>query len=187
MCAIPSKIGDLKRDAFGLEFQEPLPIAVDRGFPALVQVLVEGGVDPNTRDVLGYEIRGSAGLHLAIESYSDTLEGFKSRRIVEVLVGMGAGIEARDTQERTPLYLVANRDALEIIEFLLKKGAKVDAKDGEGNTPFQTLLQNPFHSVQKAQQLLVCLTGARIQTRRMNLANQCSTSQYFATLRMKKT
>ena len=54
--------------------------------------------------------------------------------IVQYLVSMGAKIEARDTQMRTPLLKAADTGHLECLKTLLAQGADPDASDVSGLT-----------------------------------------------------
>ena len=55
---------------------------------------------------------------------------------VEVLLGSGAAVDAKNNDGDTPLHRAANAFyAFEAVEVLLGSGAAVDAKDNDGDTP----------------------------------------------------
>jgi len=55
--------------------------------------------------------------------------------IVERLIGLGANVDARESNGRTPLHHAANNGHLEVIELLVRSGADIEARDVEGITP----------------------------------------------------
>ena len=68
------------------------------------------------------------------------------------LVKLGADLEARDNQGRTPLYQAAGSLFFGGVQALLKYGADVNARDNEGRTPLwaaavsQYLGTNPYYA-----------------------------------------
>ena len=44
-------------------------------------------------------------------------------------------INAKDTDEQTPLHIACEKGHLPIVEYLLEKGADIEAKDKWQNTP----------------------------------------------------
>lgn len=52
---------------------------------------------------------------------------------VRILVTKGAYLEARDTSERTALYLAAGRGHEEVVKFLASVGANVNGEEIHGN------------------------------------------------------
>lgn len=55
--------------------------------------------------------------------------------IVDQLIGLGANVNARERNGRTPLHHAANNGHLEVIELLVRSGADTEARDVEGMTP----------------------------------------------------
>ena len=59
----------------------------------------------------------------------------RALKYVKYFASQGADVNVRDGSGRTPLYLAASIDHLEIVKFLVSKGANVNAKDNDGQTP----------------------------------------------------
>ena len=71
---------------------------------------------------------------------------------VKALLTQGADVNARDTEQRTPLILAAQADEAPIIRVLLAHGAAINATDNDGNTPLHDAADEGF--VQAAKLLL---------------------------------
>lgn len=54
--------------------------------------------------------------------------------IIELLIELGADVNAKESNGRTPLHHAANNGHLEVIELLVRCGADLEASDGEGMT-----------------------------------------------------
>lgn len=132
------------------------------GLFSLCDAVLSGSVDA-VRLVLTLELPesviGAALSRAAVSSQTDILgvliPHIKDRRIlnlsflegintmsqpqetfVTTLLGAGADINwASETDGRTALYLVSERNWPEMAELLIEKGARTDAKDSEGRTP----------------------------------------------------
>lgn len=55
--------------------------------------------------------------------------------IAELLLQLGADVDAREVNGRTALHDAANNGHLEVIDVLLRHGARLDAEDSQGMTP----------------------------------------------------
>lgn len=95
--------------------------AAERGDLATVTILLDKGVDLNTKD--GWS--GTPIKYAAVNGHTD---------IVALLLQRGAGINSRSTSDRTPLMWAANCGRDETVKFLLDNGADLYLKDDEGNT-----------------------------------------------------
>lgn len=56
---------------------------------------------------------------------------------VKILVNSGAYLEARDTSERTALYLAAGRGHVEVVRYLISVGANVNGEEIHGKFKFE--------------------------------------------------
>lgn len=77
-------------------------------------------------------------LHLVIEKNNwNTLPNvsWSREKMVDILIGMKANVNAVDKDERTPLHWAANYDRKEIVEALINAEANVNAQDKYGKTP----------------------------------------------------
>lgn len=76
---------------------------------------------------------------------------------VEILLGKGADVDARDNYSRTtPLHRAATRDNRGLVSLLLDRGAQVDAMDAHGRTPLHVAVR--WHNTDTAK--LLILRGA---------------------------
>jgi ankyrin repeat protein len=96
-----------------------LTFAAVVGNERMTSLLIEGGIDPNSRGK-----HGITPIHLA-----------KTKRVASVLLDNGADINAVSELGRTPLHYAAMNGDKELIEFLFKHGAKLSIKDKDGKTP----------------------------------------------------
>ena len=62
--------------------------------------------------------------------------------VVEVLLGKGASIEARQKNNWTPLHLAAQNGHVGVVEVLLGNGASIEALNRFNRTPLQVAAGN---------------------------------------------
>jgi ankyrin repeat protein len=110
LLALGSDIEERDRDG-----KTPLAHAVLRNREAIVKPLLQKGADFEVLTALGPTINLEGRLHSAIESGSEN--------VVRSLLAMGADVEERDGEGKTPLAhaVLGNREA--IVKLLLEKGA----------------------------------------------------------------
>lgn len=51
---------------------------------------------------------------------------------MKILVNHGSYLEARDTNERTALYLASGRGHIEVVKYLISSGANVNGEEIHG-------------------------------------------------------
>lgn len=112
-----------KKDDMGLT---PLGLAAVGGFEAVVKALLEGGADPNTRDIEG---SGWPPLFQAIRR--------NRRAVVRTLLEGGADPNAKGDDGRTALHVAMERGHEGLVEILLPAmGGPQGIRDEAGNTMF---------------------------------------------------
>ncbi len=125
----------------------PLHDAAKNGDIRTVQILLDLGMDVNTRDD-----RGRTALHCAT--------AFNHVLIVELLLTRGANTAAQAAWVPPPLCLAAQKGYMDIAGFLLLEGADVNIRDlSMGNTPL-------YHAAYFGQAVMICFLldhGAEIR------------------------
>ncbi len=92
--------------------------------PNVIKVLLDAGVDVNTRSR-----SRNTPLHWAVA-------GNKNPNVIKVLLDAGADVNARNGDGGTPLHWAASQNENpEIINVLLKSGAKLEVRNKLGQTP----------------------------------------------------
>lgn len=123
--------------------------------PVVVDELLQGGADPNARDV-----EGEAPLHLArnpdkvialIEAGADPNARRKDGEtplhkvvriarpedleLINLLIDGGGNPNAKDETGLTPLHLTSGDAAVQVISLLIRRGADPNSRDTGGDTP----------------------------------------------------
>lgn len=88
---------------------------------AIVRMLIERGVDIDSRDT-----RGRTPLAWAVEG---------EQEVVVRLFELGAEIDSRDNKGRTPLSWAASRGHRAVVRLLIELGADIGSRDSEERTP----------------------------------------------------
>jgi ankyrin repeat protein len=102
----------------------PLVVAVKTGMPAIVEALLQHGVDVNGRDSTG-----CTALHYAVD------EGVPVETPA-LLLDVGADVMLRcGFSNSTPLHVAAGANNAQAVGLLLRHGADVNALDSEQATP----------------------------------------------------
>jgi len=105
-------------------------------------------------------------LHLAAEQGQTAL--------VELLLGKGADVNARQIQGWTPLGLAAQNGHLETVKILLDKGADVNSKSKSGLTPLHTAVSKGHRNVVE----LLLSKGAEVNSKSNNGRTPLHTAAY---------
>ncbi|KAI9430586.1 hypothetical protein H4582DRAFT_2103689 [Lactarius indigo] len=113
----------------------PLHAAFSKNDVEIVWLLLENGVDLNTRDDLA-----RTPLHRAsIAGFLDVVRWLLDRGMdvaaQQMLLDHSAEVNARDVEGLVPLHDAASRGHLELVRLLLKHGGNVNARGHGGKTP----------------------------------------------------
>jgi len=120
-------------------------VAAAKGHAGYMDVLMEGGADPNARDAYGWTplMRAIVGKHeMAVDC------------LLEV---QSVDLELRGESGATALHIAAAGGNETIIRSLLDRGSDAAAKDEDGRTPAHVAAQAGHHSVEP----LLTQTGNR--------------------------
>ncbi|KAJ1468258.1 ankyrin repeat-containing domain protein, partial [Baffinella frigidus] len=99
-------------------------------------------------------------LHCAVSMHADGQDD----RMLDLLVGGGADLEARDYKGETPLHLAVKGDkkhGMGYVNWLLDHGAVVDARDDKGVTPLHVAAYIGTYFII----YLLCLHGADVMVK----------------------
>jgi ankyrin repeat protein len=99
--------------------------AVSSGDAASARLALDAGADPGADS--GDERMGGSLLHVAAKQ--------KNAKMLSLLAGAGAHVDARDAMGKTALHLCASAGFAEGVDALLEKGASLEAADEFGATP----------------------------------------------------
>ncbi len=113
----------------------PLIEAAQLGDASQVELLLARRPNRKARNEAVFVAAQSLGLFLPStpgEKVDDP--GLAYARVVRLLLGHGATLEARDESGQTPLIAAARHGETEVVKLLLKKGAKVEARNTGGET-----------------------------------------------------
>ena len=105
----------------------PLQYAINGKNNELIKLLIENGIDVNTKTQSGDPI-----LHLVINDLE----------LAEFLIEKGADVNARDRYEKTALHLAAQNNNFELFKLLIQNGADVNARDRYEKTALHLAAQN---------------------------------------------
>jgi ankyrin repeat protein len=102
--------------------ETPLHIAAASGYADCIKALLEYGAD--VRSQVGR--KKSTALHLTVEDdYCDC---------VRLLLEAGANIDARNSDDQTPLHVACLSQSVETVDLLIKKGADIHSIYRDGRT-----------------------------------------------------
>ena len=132
--------------------------AVIQGNVAVLKMLLEAGLDPNS----GVEIPMRSGETMTANLIFSSFEGGKE--VMELLIEAGADVEVRSFLGHTPLQLAASFGDLEAVAVLVGAGAKLEAKDEDGMTALLWALRGRHSKVA----LYLISVGADVNSRSRN-------------------
>ncbi|KAJ6260675.1 hypothetical protein Dda_4902 [Drechslerella dactyloides] len=130
----------------------PTSVAAAKGYPAIVELLLAEGVDPNIKNGQGF-----TPLWLA------AVNGHKA--VVELLMKSAANLELTDRNDQTPLSVAAERGYKDIVKLLVDAGADVNSMDRNHSTPI--LLATAYGHRAVVEMLIIA--GADMESRDENL------------------
>jgi pectate lyase len=152
------------RDSFPCH--TPLHYAAERGFREIVEILIANGADieavsdpTRTSDILHWmpvQFAARAGhkeivellvkkgtcipnIHVAA-SFGEVVK-------VEQFLKNGIDVNAKDEQDKTPIFYAVENNCKDIVGFLIASGANVNAKDEKGMTPLHTATKGGYKHV----------------------------------------
>jgi hypothetical protein len=112
-----------------LKDRTPLSIASDRGYPAMVAMLIESGANINAKSC-----RGDTALHGAVRNGKEI--------VLQILIDSGAGIDIRGESGWTALLYAASYHHLTMVRLLLIKGANIEAKNSHDETALHVAVRS---------------------------------------------
>ncbi|KAH7325594.1 ankyrin repeat-containing domain protein, partial [Stachybotrys elegans] len=115
------------RDRLG---RTPLHKAVEYGRMEAVEILTNGGADPDIPDLVG-----QTPLICSISEH-----GVDGEEIALHLIRQGADIHAKDAKGFTACYRAAQRGCLSVLGELISKGADVNIRPFNGKTPLMEVV-----------------------------------------------
>lgn len=140
--------------------QTPLHLAVRRGRSKLAVIFLEHGADATAED---NKVRSV--LHALLSERQSENDG-DVINLTKLLLRHGAGVNKRDKDNHTPLYLAVRRDRTNLAAILLEHGAEATAEDIHGKTPLHVLSESrdaEGHVINLA--LLLLKHGAELNAR----------------------
>ncbi|XP_032892476.1 ankyrin repeat and SOCS box protein 14 [Amblyraja radiata] len=112
-----------------LRGETPLHLAAELNLAGNVQLLLENGCDPNSKNEEGDSVLITATRTECVD-------------VVTLLLGFGVAVNMRCVNERTALHEAAKLGRVDIVESLLRSGASVDPHSAFGLTPLALAAQN---------------------------------------------
>ena len=106
----------------------PLLLASTFGNKAVVQVLLDGGANPMTRNKVGAQ-----PLHYAAK--------YGNKNVIKMLLEAGADPIPTDNYGNTPLHYAATRSSNDVVKVLLDGGADPNKKNNIGQTPLNAAIR----------------------------------------------
>ncbi|GMI23300.1 hypothetical protein TeGR_g6365 [Tetraparma gracilis] len=131
--------------------ETPLLSAVVDGSADLVAIMLQGGADPN-KPVNLVDQTGNGRNETTRLLHCAVLPKISDTRILELLLGAGAAIDATDDQGTTALYRAARFGCLPVVECLLSRSADPNVADVKGVGPLHAAVA--FGNLEMCEALL---------------------------------
>ncbi|MGL9761743.1 MAG: ankyrin repeat domain-containing protein [Wolbachia sp.] len=164
------KVKDLIAQGANLETKDNTPLhnACSNGHLKVVEYLIERGASlkaKNKDDKIPLELAEQKGYTDIVEMIKKMQLGLDEKLLsavknddlneVEDLVGQGASLKAKDSNNSTLLHYASCNINLKVVEYLIEKGADLKAKDSNGKTPLDLATgkncTNTIESLKQAQ------------------------------------
>jgi ankyrin repeat protein len=131
-----SIIAGITNRIFTSQFDEPLKLAIIKGYHEIVKLLIEKGANINVK----YDL-DNRPLHIAI--MNDKLDIFK------LLIEKRADINAKNINNVTPLHIASSKGKFEIVKLLIENRADINAKNINYDTPLHNAIMNDKFEIVK--------------------------------------
>ena len=129
--------------------------ATQKGKLDFLGLLLERNAEVNAKTY-----RGQTALMMAVNLAADKTDSYRNRPlteeevrqridIVKMLVAKKSDVNAKDSEEKTALYLAAQKGSTDLVKFLLDHGANVNAVDNNGSTPLTTAVSGGYTELVK--------------------------------------
>ncbi|KAH8987259.1 ankyrin repeat-containing domain protein [Lactarius akahatsu] len=153
----------------------PLHLASREGQFEIVRMLLGNGANPRATNN-----QGQTPLHLLSEGIYFNPQDVPD--FVELFMKYGADVNARDSNNTTPLHVASCEGQLEVARMLLAHGANPKAINDQGQTPLHLLLEG-IHNSQEVLDLVELL----LKERSSRLRRYFSDTAQMSTLRTAHT
>jgi ankyrin repeat protein len=157
------------------EGRTPLAQAVLYEHESIVKLLLDKGASVDALKAIGMTADLNGRLKSAIREGKET--------VVRMLLSMGADVEERDSQSRTPLAEAVLYKHESIVKLLLEKGASVDALKAIGTTTdLNGRLEDAIWNGKENVVRLLLIMGADVEERGVNEMTPLLYAAYYGKL-----
>ena len=166
---------EVKLNDFGIT---PLHVATERGHERVIQLLLKAGAETEAK----MSDFGITPLHIAIGGGGELEGGVEAgakmnhfnttplhvavergdERVVQLLLGAGAEIDAKGKASATPLHVAAERGNERVVRLLLEGGAEIEATNENGATPLHVAVESGHEQVVQLLLKAIAKTDAKL-------------------------